>query len=197
MTQLAQPTKHLSRAEDIFSYPGELISFGQSDSYSEIRGDIPITRNITFILNAIQFVTSGNHSFILTEQNHVYAFGSNTQKQLGTGATKQSNTPQIVEYLLPVKIIKIAVGAYHSLFLSQEGQVYVCGADPSTIIGGRLDNATFLPLPTILVLPAPAIDIHSGMFHCFAQLSTNRVMAWVRLIQILTRRGVTNLANEV
>jgi hypothetical protein len=96
-----------------------------------------------------------------------------------------------------VKIIKIAVGAYHSLFLSQEGQVYVCGADPSTIVGGRLDNATFLPLPTILVLPAPAIDIHSGMFHCFAQLNTNRVMAWVKLIQILTRRGATNLANEV
>ncbi|KAG9031903.1 hypothetical protein FRB95_002109 [Tulasnella sp. JGI-2019a] len=110
-------------------------------------------------LRDIILVASGNrHSFAMDVDGVVYAWGSNSMGQLGVvsprqGATEDEvaagdvvfdseiSTPRIVEALLPDnlgngrRVIMIAGGEHHSLFLLSDGSVYACGICGSGQLG--------------------------------------------------------------
>ena len=66
------------------------------------------------------------HTLVLTLRGSLYAFGSNTQGQLGTGNRKSSDVPHKVAALEKVKLIKIQADA-HSAGISVTGHLYVWG----------------------------------------------------------------------
>jgi len=83
--------------------------------------------------NVKDIVGGGSHSFILTLDGNVYAFGNNSKGQLGTGRNKNHFIPVKVETLS--NIIQISAGSSHSLALSSDGNVYVFGYNENGQLG--------------------------------------------------------------
>ncbi|EDW72399.1 uncharacterized protein Dwil_GK20738 [Drosophila willistoni] len=92
-------------------------------------------------------------------QNDILVWGSNKNYNLGLG-TEQSSTsaPQAVDFFRKANIWieKVALGAYHSLFLDKKGHLYAVGHGK----GGRLGNGNenSLPAPKRVKLPSKIQD---------------------------------------
>uniref|UniRef100_A0A672QNX4 Inhibitor of Bruton tyrosine kinase n=1 Tax=Sinocyclocheilus grahami TaxID=75366 RepID=A0A672QNX4_SINGR len=80
-----------------------------------------------------------------TDPTEVYTWGSNTNFSLGHGNQESRHHPEIVDLFLRFRIYvkQVVLCKFHSVFLSQKGQVYTCGHGQ----GGRLghgDEQTYL-----------------------------------------------------
>jgi len=89
------------------------------------------TYNFDQLVNLAQFTfTNSNinagfkHSLVLLD-NQVYAFGSNTDGQLGLGDYNTRSTPTLISNL--DNVVQVATGLYHSLALTRNNQVYIFG----------------------------------------------------------------------
>ncbi|KAF8335878.1 regulator of chromosome condensation 1/beta-lactamase-inhibitor protein II [Cantharellus anzutake] len=90
-------------------------------------------------LRKIAFVGSGSyHSFAVDREGNVYAWGLNSMKQTGVsqkdgGSDQIIPTPTIVSTLSPSalgkdrRVVQIAGGEHHTLFLLSDGSVWGCG----------------------------------------------------------------------
>jgi alpha-tubulin suppressor-like RCC1 family protein len=91
---------------------------------------------------------STEHTFFITNNNSVYGVGRNDEGQLGLGNSGDATnrlTPELIKYFeaneviveggnggrgegtLKIKIVKIACGDNHTIFLANDGKVYSCG----------------------------------------------------------------------
>ena len=81
----------------------------------------PPKRKSLALFIQVEFVSSGPcsvHLFAITETGAVYAWGRNEKGQLGLGDTKDRKCPTLVEALSGYRIVKVATGKSHSLFLT-------------------------------------------------------------------------------
>ena len=67
------------------------------------------------------------HTLAVTESQRLFAFGSNSEGQLGLGETEESeaeffDSPQEVAPFTDSQIVKLAAGSMHSMALTQDGQ---------------------------------------------------------------------------
>ncbi|KAM4865640.1 inhibitor of Bruton tyrosine kinase isoform 1-T2 [Thomomys bottae] len=73
-----------------------------------------------------------------TDPTDVYTWGDNTNFTLGHGSQNSKYHPELVDFFsrtgVPIK--QVVLCKFHSVFLSQKGQVYTCGHGP----GGRLGH---------------------------------------------------------
>eukprot|EP00854_Cymbomonas_tetramitiformis_P016355 gene16355-19412_t len=67
------------------------------------------------------------HNLALREDGIVLSWGRNDYGQLGSGTTKFSSTPTVVPKLEDVKVTNIAASGWHSLILTDRGEVYAWG----------------------------------------------------------------------
>lgn len=84
--------------------------------------------------NAKQFhddiiqIESGEHSMIaVTRQGNVYGRGKNKYGELAFGDNHPRHSWTPIPF--PCKVKQIACKQFHSLFLTEEGQVYTCGSN--------------------------------------------------------------------
>ena len=88
--------------------------------------------NVNIISNGI----GSCHSFIYSN-NILYGFGWNLYDQLGIETNDYSIiSPLIIEYNFNDKLIQICCGNYHSLFLTNNGNIFGCGTNSY----GQLSN---------------------------------------------------------
>ena len=67
------------------------------------------------------------HTLVLTQKGEIYAMGSNTKGQLGTGGpSKGCSLPIFIEELSFTRMVKVRAG-FFSASLSSDGQLYVWG----------------------------------------------------------------------
>ncbi|XP_045069335.1 inhibitor of Bruton tyrosine kinase-like isoform X2 [Coregonus clupeaformis] len=83
--------------------------------------------------------------FTKTDPTEVYTWGNNTNFSLGHGNQESRHHPEIVDLFARtgVYVKQVVLCKFHSVFLSQKGQVYTCGHGQ----GGRLghgDEQTYL-----------------------------------------------------
>ncbi len=72
----------------------------------------------------VAMATGFGHAMLLTEEGQVYAWGRNSEYQVGNGKRKHVQEP----YLLPLKnIVQIACGGKFSLALDKDGQLWGWG----------------------------------------------------------------------
>ena len=67
------------------------------------------------------------HNVIRTVDGRLYSFGKNTFGSLGLGGKIFEPSPKLIMKLNNKKIISVACGFYHSLALSNIGDVYGWG----------------------------------------------------------------------
>jgi alpha-tubulin suppressor-like RCC1 family protein len=116
-------------------YGGQL---GLGDTTSRSVPTLISTNIGTLTISAV--ACGGGHTVFLTNDGKVFSCGLNNYGQLGLGNTTSQNTPQQILALNSLTISAIACGGRHTMFLTNDGKVYCCGANFNGELG--LGNTT-------------------------------------------------------
>jgi len=114
-----------------------------------------------------------SHSLAISSDGSVWAWGDNTNGQLGFGPTISSNTPFKVPGLTGV--IAVAAGSSHSLALKNDGTVWAWGYNGYGQVGDGTNINSNIPIQVNL---ADVVAISAGYFHRVAVKSEATVWAW-------------------
>lgn len=85
----------------------------------------------------VQVAAGFEHALALSADGVVYAWGNNTNGQVGADPQREKNvpTPRPVAGLAGIRIVQIAAGSAHSLALAADGTLYAWGAGQSGQLG--------------------------------------------------------------
>lgn len=155
-------------------------------------------------MSDIVHVAAGdNHSFAVKKDGTVYGWGLNLHKQLGVIDADETSghvsTPIEIEALDPsnhngAKVVQIGAGTFHSVFLFDNGSVYVCGGNDEHELGLSDDNTAvqqqgennYISPPVRLDFPTSGSDsketeivkLAIGTRHSFALSKNGELFAW-------------------
>jgi alpha-tubulin suppressor-like RCC1 family protein len=133
----------------------------------------------------VQVAAGQLHSLAVTATGQLYAFGRNTEGELGSPANNDPNpTPALVT--LPGAtgpVVQVAAGGEHSLALTSTGQLYAFGRNNYGELGSATNNGTDdpNPAPMLVALPAstgPVVQVAAGSEHSLAVTSTGQLYAF-------------------
>jgi alpha-tubulin suppressor-like RCC1 family protein len=172
------PMEPMSYASFVISANGILNAWGDNTwgelgygwpsgaSYTPLRVPLPVG------VAGWKVVASSGHTLAITTDDQLYAWGANSQGQLGVGHTNQLPNPTLVS--LPDGVsgwIATAAGGSHSVAISKEGQLYVWG-------GGKFP----LRLQPTLVPPPDGVTrwvaVTAGQNHSLALTDTGEIYGW-------------------
>lgn len=107
-------------------------------------------------LKNVRHVAAGRFHTVAISDSGAFSWGSNCHGALGHGDTQDRDLPCKVEALVGDSITRVACGASHTLFLSQNGYVYGCGECSSGQLTQRtaqMGISEFVTEPVKLALP--------------------------------------------
>ncbi|KAM6220949.1 putative E3 ubiquitin-protein ligase HERC6 [Rhynchocyon petersi] len=129
----------------------------------------------------VTFVSCGKeHSLVVCCKGRVFAWGAGAEGQLGTGEFKEiSVTPKKVLGLADIKIIQVSCGHYHSLALSQDGQVFSWGKNSHGQLGLRTKCPSAASPQRVRSLEGiPLAQVAAGGEHSFALSLSGTSFGW-------------------
>jgi alpha-tubulin suppressor-like RCC1 family protein len=129
----------------------------------------------------IQLVATYGHSMALTNHGRVYVWGDNSYGQLGTGTTVAQNAPLDITdsfNLIDDQVIHITAENYHSMALTQKGNVITWGRHLST--GGWGSN--YFPVDITYTFSLDEgekiVDVFGSWYNSIALSNQGKVFAW-------------------
>lgn len=129
----------------------------------------------------ITSVACGNqHSVALDEWGQSFSWGSDSMGQLGSnlGAHAQDK-PKFVKVLATKHVIQIACGAYHSIALTNNGDLYSWGANSYGQCGlGTMSNKEMIPQLISSLAGVPIGLVACGNNHTFVLSKSGAVFGW-------------------
>ena len=143
-------------------------------------------------LTISQVSAGATYSLFLTNTGIVYGCGQNVDGRVGTGDTTAYTIPTIVSTtnIGSLKISKIYAGADHSLFLTENGKVFVCGSNANGRTGrNTISGNILIPEQITDVIGSLTItQISAGYAHSLFLTNDGKVYACG-----LNDNGVTGL----
>ena len=135
-------------------------------------------------VTAVDVFAGPRHTLVLTPEGKLLGFGGNDYGQIGTGDTKEVDTPR--EVLQVRKVKKAACGMNYSLAVTEEGDLYHwghAGKEPgffTRLFTNRRPKAAIHPVPERFeALKSLGIeDIAAGEYHYLALTQTGSIYAW-------------------
>ena len=110
---------------------------------------VPIGNSILGDTIIASVANGTDHAVLLTNNGVLYSFGLGTRGQLGTGQLLPVDKPQIIEALQGIPIRKIASGYWHTLALSEYGDIYSWGWNEHNQLG-HSNQQIIVPQPTLV-----------------------------------------------
>jgi alpha-tubulin suppressor-like RCC1 family protein len=108
-----------------------LTTSGEIWQWGEPWGDFSIDVNRSprklAAANVVSIASGAFHNLALNIENKVLSWGTNDFGQLGTGDTTYAREPRYVVDIDGVNVADIEAGGWHSLALSDKGEVYTWG----------------------------------------------------------------------
>ncbi|CAH2071120.1 unnamed protein product, partial [Iphiclides podalirius] len=120
------------------------------------------------------------HSMALDEWGQPFSWGSDSMGQLGSnlGAHAQDK-PKIIKFLATKNVIQIACGSYHSIALTNNGDLYSWGANSYGQCGlGNMTNKETTPQQITSLLGVPITLVVCGSNHTFVLSKSGAVFGW-------------------
>jgi alpha-tubulin suppressor-like RCC1 family protein len=116
---------------------------------------------------------------IVTKDDKTYAFGKNSNNQLGFGHNRAVSEIQIVKELCDQQIIDFANGFYHCIARNSSGKVYCWGYNEYGYLGiGLKDYSSYKPKLNPYLNNEFVIDISCGAEHSLVLTNCGEVYAW-------------------
>ena len=140
--------------------------------------EVPFPNGVTGWITA----AGGNkHTLALGNDGDIYAWGYNSHGQLGNDSTTNSKYP--VAVVMPSGVTKwtaVAAGAYHSLAIGNDGNVYAWGQNNFGELGDNSTTDSHVPVMVTLPAGATPTQVFAGA-NCSMALCSNGVLyAWGR-----------------
>ncbi|XP_049930054.1 RCC1 domain-containing protein 1-like [Epinephelus moara] len=95
----------------------------------------PLYRSLSPHLRAKSLALSAEHAILLSASGAVYTWGLGSHGQLGHGGLTPEDEPRAVEALWGMPMSCIATGSWHSVCISDGGDLYVWGWNESGQLG--------------------------------------------------------------
>ena len=145
-----------------------LGAYGQLGSGGVASSPVPL--NVSGLARRVVAVAAGcEHSLAVTADGAVWAWGLNSDGELGDGRTASHTTPELVSGL-PGDAVAVAAGCHHSLALTSDGEVWEWGE--STI------SAQVRPVHATALDGLHVVSIAAGGEHSAAVTRSGDVYAW-------------------
>ncbi|XP_019534612.2 probable E3 ubiquitin-protein ligase HERC4 isoform X2 [Aedes albopictus] len=165
---------------------GKLFSCGNND-HGQLGHDTDCLPNkrpqfISSLENyIITHVSCGTtHSLALTNWGQVFSWGSNSIGQLGHDSDLQTyTTPRMVKTIATKTVIQIASGQFHSLALTNSGELFSWGANGYGQLGlGTTSEKVVTPTLVKSLAGIPIAFIACGGNHSFAVSKSGAIFGW-------------------
>ena len=170
---------------------GNLYRWGDNNYKAGIPEEEKRTPSLVNPPSGVRFtqVSGGpSHSLALGSDGNLYSWGYNKQGQLGreivsdtTPPSKTDNQPGLVTPPAGVRFTQTCVGAWHSLALGSDGNLYSWGSNSYGELGRDTGSATYDAKPGKVNLPtgvAKITQISAGTFYSMALDSDGDLYSW-------------------
>lgn len=167
---------------------GTVLAWGQNDFGQLGNGTInttgckcnPTPGAVSGLTNVIAVSGGANHSLALKSDGTVWAWGLNSNAQLGDGTTTNRLTPVQVRIGIGGSnyindIIAIDAGGYHNLALKSDGTVWAWGDNNS----GQIGDGTLTDLATVVQITSLSnniLAVSAGTVHSMALSKTGQIL---------------------
>ncbi|XP_043934209.1 RCC1 domain-containing protein 1 isoform X2 [Protopterus annectens] len=95
----------------------------------------PFFKMLTLENKALKLVLGTEHAMMLSCVKTVYSWGSGRHGQLGHSVLADETEPRIVEALQGLVMVDVAAGGWHSVSISDGGDIYIWGWNESGQLG--------------------------------------------------------------
>ncbi len=128
----------------------------------------------------IDFKCGYVHTIARTSNGKAYFWGQNIYGVIGNGLDDSfTYEPMLNQYLNDLNIIDMSCGAYHSLVLTSNGDIYAWGDNKSGQIGNRSDSQSqLIPFKINYSMNEKFKAISCGAYHSLALTERGRVFSW-------------------
>jgi len=151
---------------------------GQLGNATTTNSTVPVKVSLPSGVTATAAAAGGGHSLAVGSDGKLYAWGNNSNGQLGIGTTTNSLTPVVVSLPAGVTPVAVAAGVFHSVALGSNGVVYDWGYNAF----GQLGNSTYSDSSTPVAVTLPgsvsATRISAGQYMTEALASNGNVYTW-------------------
>ena len=154
-------------------------NFGQLGNGSQLNVAEP-QRLEKFVNKSVVAVScSYYHTLIIVKESKdeletsVYGVGRNDSGQLGVEDTIHKFEPEILPFLSRRRIIETACGLHHSIFVSEEGEVFYSGQ-----LG--LSNHGKKTIPTLIPMEEKVVQVSCGYYHTLLRTEEGKVYSFGR-----------------
>ncbi len=177
---LANVKKYAAGADHAaaIDYNGDLYTWGNNDRGQLGLGDYTsrnVPTKVELPSDAINVWCGDGFTFVQTEDLRVFAFGDNSEKQLGLSTSKETvNTPQSNIYLVDMKGLDIQCEKDYCIAL-WEDDIYGWGKNAAGRLG---DWPRIQSTPVELFVVTGAKKIVSGNNHCFVLTEAGELYGW-------------------
>jgi hypothetical protein len=126
----------------------------------------------------IQLSAGTFHCVALDDMGQAWVWGANAEGQLGVGDVAQRSQPAVVQFLGGKNVMRVAAGAYHTLFLTDTGELYSAGLNTNGQLGHGDDAARSLPSQVLALRYANISNIACGAYSSYAVTDAGAVYSW-------------------
>lgn len=127
-----------------------------------------------------------NHSFAITVDEKIFAWGNNEGGQLGNNSTTNLMLPTNITSFIPLlegeTIIQIDGGQLHTLALTSDGRVFAWGDNESGQLGNGTTLNSLIPLNITAnfsgINSDPIISLATGFNHSLALTESGKLFVW-------------------
>ncbi|XP_036996962.2 probable E3 ubiquitin-protein ligase HERC6 isoform X1 [Artibeus jamaicensis] len=155
-------------------------SRGQLGRRGVLRGDRSEPIRALETLRVVLVSCGKEHSLAVCHKGRVFAWGAGSEGQLGTEEFKEIIfTPKKIKTLTDKKIIQVSCGDYHSLALSEDGQVFSWGKNSHGQLGlGKDVPSQASPQRVKSLEGIPLAQVAAGGAHSFALSLSGTSFGW-------------------
>jgi alpha-tubulin suppressor-like RCC1 family protein len=160
------------------------FAFGENSSnrlgfgHDKVVNEIQIVKELRD-QQIIDFANGDCHCIARNSSGKVYCWGFNLWGLLGIGSQDESyHKPILNQYLNNEFVIDISCGAYHSLVLTNCGEVYAWGSNYCGEIGNGCNDNQSIPIKVKGFNNEKVVMISCGYYHSMALTKYGNVYSW-------------------